>query len=243
MSQMPAPTPAHLDVAEATNEPSFFRDLHTFRALTEYVIPELVSARGAAAGLTIWCPACAGGQEPYSVALAVTEAFPELVRNSRLRVLATDLSPSLVDRTRAGRFTQREVNLGLPVRHLLRHFQQDGTDWVASRQLRQVIDARPLDLLGFWPAVPRCDVVFLRDALTSLNRDTQRTILDRIRRDVLRPGGHLFLGPNETITSDEGWTRRIVGRALSYASLPAPAVSGSAARSAASLPITQGLRS
>lgn len=204
MSPPPTSTTASIDVAAiSARETSFFRDIHPFRTLVESVIPEILVARGPAAGLTIWCGACSSGQEPYSVAIAVTEAFPELVRDGRLRILATDVSASMVERTKAGRFTQREVGRGLPVRHLLRQFQQDGTDWVASRQLRQVVDARVLDLTGSWPIVPKCDVVFLRHVLTSFNPETKRTILERIRSEVLRPAGSLFLGPGESAENNQ----------------------------------------
>lgn len=225
MSQPPTSTTALFDVADiAATETSFFRELHPFRALVESVIPEILAARGAAAGLTIWCAACSSGQEPFSVAIAVTEAFPELVRNGRLRIVATDLSASDVERTKAGRFTQREVSRGLPVRHLLRHFQQDGTEWVASRQLRQILDVRVVDLTGSWPTIPKCDIVFLRDVLTSFDPETKRTILERIHGDVLRPAGRLFLGLGEnTEHVDDGWTQRAAERSVSYVS-PAPPV-------------------
>lgn len=212
MSQPPTSTTALLDTEASTAaETSFFRDIDPFSALVESVIPEILMARGAAAALTIWCAACSSGQEPYSVAIAVTEAFPELVRNGRLRIVATDLA-SDVERTKAGRFTQQEVSRGLPVRHLLRHFQQDRTEWVVSRQLRQILDVRVLDLTGSWPAIPKCDIVFLRDVLVSFDPGAQRTILERIRGDVLRPFGHLFLGNSERV--DDGWVRRTAGRSV-----------------------------
>jgi chemotaxis protein methyltransferase CheR len=203
--------------AMTTNETSFFRDIHPFAALTDSVIPEIVAQRGAAAGLTIWCGACSSGQEPYSVAIAIAEKFPELVMNSRLRIVATDLAPNMVERTKAGRFSQLEVNRGLPVKLLMRHFQQDGTEWVASRQIRQMMDVRIMNLIGQWPAMPKCDIVFLRNVLIYFNPETKRQILERIRGEVLRPGGHLFLGSSETtINIDNAWTRRTVGRSISY---------------------------
>ncbi len=228
MSQSPISTSALDDVgAIAAAETSFFRDISPFRALVESVIPEILAARGVAAGLTIWCAESFSGQEPFSVAIAVTEAFPELVRNGRLRIVATDSSASHVERTKAGRFTQREVSRGLPVRHLLRHFQQDGTQWVASRQLRQILDVRVLDLAGSWPTMPKCDIVFLRDVLRSCNPETNRTILERIRSEVLRPSGHLFLGPGESTEDvDDGWTRRSAGRTVSYAPLAVSVAAG-----------------
>ncbi len=233
MSHPPTSTTAVVDIgAITTAETSFFRDIDPFSALVESVIPEILMARGAAAAVTIWCAACSSGQEPYSIAIAVTEAFPELVRSGRLRILATDHSAGKAERTKAGRFTQCEVSRGLPVRHLLRHFQQDGTEWVASRQLRQILDVRVLDLTGSWKAVPKCDIVFLRDVLLSVNPETKRTILDRIRGDVLRPAGHLFLGNGESV--GEGWTRRTAGRSVSFVAPATPVAAGFLPRRVAS---------
>ncbi len=203
--------------AMTTNETSFFRDIHPFTSMTETIIPEILAERGAAAGVTIWCGASSSGQEPYSLAIAISERFPELITAGRLRIVATDLAPSMVERTMAGRFSQSEVNRGMPARQLVRFFQQEGNDWVAKRELRAVIDARPLNLIGPWPNLPRCDVVFLRNVLIYFNTDTKRTILERIRKEVLRPGGHLFLGSSETtLNIDQNWNRRTVGRSVTY---------------------------
>jgi chemotaxis protein methyltransferase CheR len=210
--------------AMTTNETSFFRDINPFVALTDSVIPEIIDQRGAAGGLTIWCAACSSGQEPYSVAIAISEKFSELVMNSRLRIVATDLARNMVERTKSGRFSQLEVNRGLPVKLLMKHFQQEGTEWVATRRLRQMMDVRTMNLIGQWPALPKCDIVFLRNVLIYFNPETKRQILERIRGEVLRPGGHLFLGSSETtINIDNAWTRRTVGRSISY---EAPVSSG-----------------
>lgn len=226
--------------AMTTNETSFFRDLHPFAALTDSVIPEIVAQRGAAAGLTIWCAACSSGQEPYSVAIAISEKFPELVMNGRLRIVATDLAPNMVERTKSGRFSQLEVNRGLPVKLLMRHFQQEGTEWLATRQLRQMMDVRVMNLIGQWPAMPKCDIVFLRNVLIYFNPETKRQILERIRGHVLRPGGHLFLGSSETtINIDNAWNRRTVGRSISY---EAPSSSGVTSAAASITSITSPMR-
>ena len=207
--------------AMTTNETSFFRDSHPFAALTESIIPQILSERGPAGGLTIWCGASSSGQEPYSIAIAIGDKFPELLSAGRLRILATDISPTMVARTRAGRFTQLEVNRGLPARQLIRFFQQDGNDWVANREIRQVMDARVMNLIAPWTNMPKCDLVFLRNVLIYFNPETKRSILERIRREVLRPGGQLFLGSSETtLNIDNSWIRNSVGRSISYIAPP-----------------------
>jgi chemotaxis protein methyltransferase CheR len=206
------------DVVEAmtTNETSFFRDSHPFDAVTEHLAPAITGARPGAT-LTIWCGACSSGQEPYSLAIALAERHPSLVRTGRVRIVATDISPAMVARCRAGRFSALEVNRGLPARHLVRHFEQDGRDWVVRPELRSLVEARELNLTGSWSGVPRCDVVLLRNVLIYFAPETKAQILTRIRREVLPAGGYLFLGASETtLNVDETYVRREIGRSICY---------------------------
>lgn len=207
-----------LAVVEAmtTNETSFFRDSHPFDAVTDHIVPELMRANPAA-HVSIWCGACSSGQEPYSLAIALWEKHPALMRAGRVRIFATDIAPTMVARTRAGRFSALEVNRGLPARYLVRYFEQSGTDWVARPELRSVIDARELNLTGPWTGVPRCDLVWLRNVLIYFSPETKADVLGRVRREVLKPGGYLFLGASETtLNVDDNYVRREVGRSICY---------------------------
>ena len=198
--------------AMTTNETSFFRDVHPFDALPA-IIADLPG--GATGPLTIWCAACSSGQEPYSIAMTIHEKLPHLA--SRVRILGTDLSPTMVERCRAGRFSQLEVNRGLPARLLVRYFDQDGTDWVAKPALRSMIDARVGNLAEPLLGVPRCDLVMLRNVLIYFSVDTKAEILGRIRTGVLKPGGVLVLGSSETTHNiDNAYERQEYGRATCY---------------------------
>ena len=112
----PGPTPASTrQIVEAltTNETSWFRDGDPFTALTATVLPALLAARGPNERLQIWSAACSSGQEPYTIAMLLEDALPQ-------RRLRGSRSPrptcprEMVERTRAGRFSQLEVNRGLP---------------------------------------------------------------------------------------------------------------------------------
>lgn len=202
--------------AMTTNETSFFRDAHPFTALTDSILPEVLK-KSPGNQINIWCGACSSGQEPYSIALSVLDKAPDLIVTRRLRIVATDLSPTMVDRTNAGKFSQLEVNRGLPARLLVKNFSQDGRDWVASRELRAVIEARTLNLIESWIGLPRCEVVFLRNVLIYFDAPTKRQILERIRKEVLKPGGYLFLGSSETtLNIDNGYKRVEFGKSICY---------------------------
>ena len=201
--------------AMTTNETSFYRDNHPFETLVEHVIPELVTHTGGR--LTVWNGACSSGQESYTLAMTIRDHFPDLTKPGRTRIVSTDVSEEMVARTRAGRYSRFEVNRGLPATQAVRHFDQDGRMWVAKAELRDMVDAREVNLLGAWTGVPRCDLVLLRNVLIYFTTDVKRDILRRIRTDVLQPHGCLLLGASETPAGlDDGYEARRHGNTTVY---------------------------
>jgi chemotaxis protein methyltransferase CheR len=182
--------------AMATTETSFFRDHHPFATLRTAVLPELIRLRAGERRLDVWCAACSTGQEPYSIALLLREHFPNLA-GWRVSILATDLSGEALGRGREGRYTQLEVNRGLPAALLARYFRQYGTSWEMSENIRRMVEFRELNLARPWPYLPRMDLVFLRNVMIYFDAETKRSILGRVAR-LLRPGGYLLLGGAET---------------------------------------------
>ena len=196
------------EVVEAitTNETTFFRDLLPFEALRTLVLPRLFEARAANRSLTIWSAACATGQEPYSLAMLLREHFLQQ-SGWTIRIVATDLSRPTLERARAGRYRQIEVNRGLPAALLVKHFARQGAEWVVSAELRRMIDFRLLNLIDPWPADLRPDIVLMRNVLIYFDVPTKRAILERVRRVMARDGA-LFLGAAETTLGlDDAWQR------------------------------------
>ncbi len=192
--------------AMVTTETSFFRDVAPFESLRTSVLPELIQARADTRALRVWSAACSTGQEPYSVVILLREHFPELAR-WHVDVLATDLSADALARARAGRYTQAEVNRGLPAAALVRHFRQHGPDWQLNDAIRRAVTFRELNLVRTWPALPKMDIVFLRNVMIYFDVETKRAILSHVAR-VLRPGGWLVLGAAETtLNLDDSFQR------------------------------------
>ena len=154
------------EVVEAmvTTETSFFRDIHPFETLKKTVLPKLIESRRTARQLNIWFAASSSGQEPYSVALILKEWFPEL-NSWRLNLSATDISHEMLNRSRAGRYSQVEVNRGLPTPLLLKWFRQEGAFWQLDERIRSMVTFSPLNLAQPWPAMPSWDLVFLRNVM------------------------------------------------------------------------------
>ncbi len=201
--------------AMTTNETSFFRDNHPFDAMVKHVLPELVRARAAERRLSIWCGASSSGQEPYTLTMLLKDVLTAHPGWSA-SLLATDLSAEMLERTRAGVYTQLEVNRGLPVAMLVRHFDKVGTQWQVKPELRAMVKTRPLNLAVPFPPIGTFDVVFLRNVLIYFDAPTKKAVLQRVRQ-VLRPDGYLFLGGAETTLGiDDAFDRVVLDRATAY---------------------------
>jgi len=199
--------------ALTTNETSWFRDGDPFSALRTLVFPELARLRPNRS-LRIWSAACSSGQEPYSVSMTVMDT-PQLA-GWRLEVVASDLSEEMVTRARAGRYSQLEVNRGLPATTLVKHFVREGAAWKVSPQVAAPVTFRQLNLVRPFPPMGRFDVVLLRNVLIYFDLATKRDILRRVRQ-VLAPDGFLFLGAAEmTMGVDDTWERVPAGRSSMY---------------------------
>lgn len=198
-----------------TNETSFFRDLHPFDALKRTVLPELIARRSQERTLNIWCGACSSGQEPYSIMMLLRDTFPQLV-DWNVSLLATDLSVEMIERARAGVYSQMEINRGLPAPMLVKYFEKRENDWRINDRARRGIEFRELNLCRPWSGVARMDLIFLRNVMIYFAPDAKRTILAQIR-SLLRPDGYLFLGGAETTYGlDEAYERVVFGKAAAY---------------------------
>jgi chemotaxis protein methyltransferase CheR len=182
--------------AMTINETFFFRDGHPFDALRQTVFPDLIQRRGAVRALNIWSAACASGQEAYSVAMLLRQHFPALA-GWNVRLIASDLSGAMLERARAGRYSELEVSRGLSPELLRNCFHKADDGWQIRDELRRMLDVHRINLSGVWPELPPMDLVLLRNVLIYFDVPTRQRILERVRR-VLQPDGYLMLGGAET---------------------------------------------
>jgi chemotaxis protein methyltransferase CheR len=194
-----------------TNETSFFRDIHPFEALRKSILPELMARRAAERQVNFWCGAASTGQEPYSVLMLIAEHFPELLKWD-IKFIATDLCSEVLARSRAGCFSQLEVNRGLPASLLVKYFIREGASWRIRDDLRRRVEFREMNLVKDWLSLPPLDIVFLRNVLIYFDVETKKTILAKARR-LLRPSSYLLLGGAETTFNiDEAFEREVIDK-------------------------------
>ncbi len=187
------------DITEAmtTNESLFFRDMKPFEQLRTLVVPELVEKRAAQRTLRIWSAAASSGQEPYSIGILLKE-LGDMVEGWDIQILATDISADMLNRARAGLYTQFEVQRGLPIATLVKYFKQVGEKWRLDAGIRSMVKFKEFNLLDDTAALGQFDIVFCRNVLIYFDQQTKSEVLGRIS-NIMPNDGVLYLGGAETV--------------------------------------------
>jgi len=178
------------------NESSFFRDKSCFDHFRGVILPSLLSARAASRRLRIWCAAASTGQEAYSLAMILDEA--KIAKDWRIDLIASDISGFAIARAVEGRYSQYEVQRGLPAQTLVRYFAQDGDQWRISERIRRMVNFRTFNLLDSYGWLGEVDVIYCRNAFLYFEPLAKRACLKAFA-SVLAPDGYLALGASETM--------------------------------------------
>jgi chemotaxis protein methyltransferase CheR len=188
-----------LECVEAmlNNETSFFRDQPNFALLTGPVLDHIRELRLASKSIRIWCNACSTGQEPYSLAMALAQN-PEKWADWRIEIIASDVSAKVLQKARAGLYTQFEIQRGLPVMLMLRYFDQVGTDWQLKDGIRNMVSFRQANALQPFAVAGKFDMILCRNMLMYFGDQARRRVLDSLA-DSAHGDSLLMLGAAETV--------------------------------------------
>lgn len=187
-----------LDLA-TNNETSFFRDAAIFRALSKYIIPQVILDGTFKSSLNIWSAACSAGQEVYSIAMEYEEAQKANPTWPRHDILATDVSDTILKRAESGIYSQLEVQRGLPARMLIQYFDKEGdASWRVKPSLQRHIHFKKLNLLDKWSHLGPFDIIFCRNVLIYQSVENKKNVIDRMH-ELLNPRGFLVLGAAESL--------------------------------------------
>jgi len=183
--------------AMTTNETFFFRDKIPFDLFRLSIMPEMLRTRASRKGIRIWCAAASTGQEPYSLAICLKE-MGDALTGWRVEIIATDLSEEVLEKSRAGLYSQFEIQRGLPIQMLVKYFTQRGELWQINADLRAMVQHRQLNLLHDFSQLGLFDVIFCRNVLIYFDQDTKIGIFERLAK-AAEPDGFVVLGATETV--------------------------------------------
>ena len=183
--------------AMTTNETFFFRDKVPFEHFRDLIMPHLLASRANRKTVRIWCAAGSTGQEPYSLAMSLKEMGAQLA-GWRVEIIATDLSQEVLEKSRAGLYSQFEVQRGLPIQMLVKYFKQVGELWQINAEIRAMVQHRQLNLLHDFSQLGVFDVIFCRNVLIYFDQETKMQVFNRLAK-AMEPDGFLMLGAAETV--------------------------------------------
>ncbi|MDP3852809.1 protein-glutamate O-methyltransferase CheR [Phenylobacterium sp.] len=201
----------------AQSETAFFRDRAPFALFREEVLPALARLRDGEP-IRIWSAACGSGQEVYSLAMIVEDERSE-TPGVKVELFGSDLCERQLEKAQSGLYTQFEVQRGLPIRQLVRHFEKVDEMWAISPRVRQMVRWRRINLVADLSTAGRFDVIFCRYVLGDLVEPMKARLLENLAR-ALSPEGFLFLGEGESATGFEDAFQPVAGRPGLFARNP-----------------------
>lgn len=177
----------------------FFRDLSAFEELRKEI--EKFKEQGLLErGLRIWVPACATGEEVYTIAIMLSEAFPKELRKSNIRIYATDIDDIALETARRGLYPESVVE-SLPTEIIYNYFEPEGSSFRIRKWLRDMCMFARHDVTKDPPFL-RMDFISCRNLMIFLNNDMQRTVLGNFHYSLV-PQGLLFLGKSESVNAED----------------------------------------
>jgi chemotaxis protein methyltransferase CheR len=205
--------------AMAANESSFFRDRTPFECFKNEILPALIHARGHSP-LRVWSAGCGTGQEIYSLAMIVDDAFAMLPPGVQIQLFGSDLSDRAMEKAQSGYYNHFEVQRGLPIRQLVRNFQRSDDMWVLRAHIREMVRWRRLNLVQDQTAPGGFDVIFCRNVICNMTPDARQRTLEGLAH-ALSADGFLFLGDGESPQTLSGAFHAVADRPGLYARNPA----------------------
>jgi len=205
-SMLPTERQLRTEVIDAmtTNETLWFRDNYPFELLANTLLP---AHQRLARPLKIWSAACSSGQEPYSLAMTILEAQQRRpgCLPAGASILATDLSPSMLERCKTAEYDHLALARGLSDERKRQFFDPlPSGNMVVKQNVKKMVNFRAHNLLENYTLLGKFDIIFCRNVLIYFSTEAKQKIMRQFSA-ALNPNGILFLGASESIAglSDE----------------------------------------
>lgn len=183
------------------NVTDFFRDMSYWEFLMSDILPHIVATKGKEEPIRVWSAGCASGEEPYSLAILLAETLGIEAYQQRVKIYATDLDEEVLVQARQATYSAKAV-ANLPARYREKYFEQAGTNYVFTKDLRRTVIFGRHNLIQDAP-ISRVDLLTCRNTLMYFNSETQSRILARFHFS-LNDTGYLFLGKAEMLFMHTG---------------------------------------
>jgi chemotaxis protein methyltransferase CheR len=191
----------HLLDVVTTNKTDFFREPDHFDYLVQKALPDLIARNGYERSMLVWSAGCSTGEEPYTLAMVMNE-FGLAHPGFRFRVLATDISTTVLAKAEMGVFSEevvRPVSVDLRRKYFMRSRDRNSNLLRVVPELRQMVEFRRLNLRDSdYGLTYKVDVIFCRNVIIYFDRATQEHFLQKLTHHLL-PGGYLFVGHSEAL--------------------------------------------
>lgn len=196
---------AEVAAALVSRDTWFFRERHALDRIVQTILPARLKATNTGR-LKIWCAGGSTGQEAYSLAMLLEDELPAALRGAKIDILSTDICKVTTEKARTARFGHYEVQKGLSIRRLVKHFTRLETgQWEASEALRTRVSFRQHNLLESAAGLGKFDVILCRNVLSGMAREARIRVVDSIVNQMM-PGAILVLGNGESLI---GLTERL----------------------------------
>lgn len=195
----------------STNHTYFFREKEHFNFLSTAALPQITETlrKKQRRDIRIWCAGCSSGEEPYTLAMVVSEYFGDNILTVDTGILATDISVSALEKAAAGVYPAEKMS-EVPLAYRQKYFLslKDGS-WAVKQNLKEMVLFRRLNLnRQEYPFKGLFQVIFCRNVMIYFDRATQKALVERFHR-YTEPGGYLFIGHSETLDRSSGLYRYI----------------------------------
>ncbi|MEO6246441.1 MAG: protein-glutamate O-methyltransferase CheR [Opitutaceae bacterium] len=180
--------------AFSVQETYFWRELDQIRALVDCVVPAWF--RQNTAPLRIWSAACATGEEPYSIVMALRDAG---WGHHPIEVWASDSSEIALTKARAGVYRERSFR-ALPLALRAKYFTAQGEGWLLKSEISSQVKFCWANLVDLERAteIPPVQAIFCRNVFIYFSPGTIKRVLASFARRM-PPEGHLFVGASESL--------------------------------------------
>lgn len=182
-----------------TNKTDFFRERHHFEFLMENVYPAYIeeAKRGRERRLRIWSAGCSSGEEPYSIAMTISEAFQN-ERGWDIKILATDLDTEILSRASRGTYSSQQI-IPIPMGYITKYFDRTPDGYTTNQNIKNMISFRKLNLMDLsFPMKKPFDIIFCRNVMIYFNDTTKADLVKKFHAN-LKENGYMFIGHSESL--------------------------------------------